>query len=72
VDRPDPVGDLLEADGMLLERVGDEEQAPLSVLRAIQRFSRCYTPRRGLSPGRYAARAWSVTVRWVEGDSEVA
>ena len=29
VDRPDPVGDLLEADGMLLERVGDEEQAPL-------------------------------------------
>ena len=28
-DRPDPVGHLLEADGMLLERVGDEEQAPL-------------------------------------------
>jgi len=26
VDRPDAVGDLLEADGMLLERVGEEEQ----------------------------------------------
>jgi hypothetical protein len=30
VDRPDPVGDLLQADGMLLERVGDEGQAPLT------------------------------------------
>ena len=28
VDRPDPVVDLLEADGVLLERVG-EEQEPL-------------------------------------------
>ena len=29
VDRPDAVVDLLEADGVLLERVGDEEQALL-------------------------------------------
>ena len=28
VNRPDAVGDLLQADGMLLEGVGDEEQAP--------------------------------------------
>ena len=31
VDRPDAVGDLFEADGMLLERVRDEEQALLEV-----------------------------------------
>ena len=27
VNRPDPVVDLLEADGVLLERVGEEQQA---------------------------------------------